>query len=84
MNTIATTYLDVTAVSTTTISACGAVPCVYVLQPTSEYAILKGYIIWYFVFFKYCYHDDSLFIFWFTALSICFNIDLVWLELIFM
>ena len=33
---------------------------------------------------KVFFHEDSLFIFWFTALGICFNVDLGWLESIFM
>ena len=83
--------LDEPMVSTTTIFARGdvlflsvGVHWVYVLQSTLKSTIFEGFIICFFVFFKYFSHGNSLFILWFQAWGICFNINLEWLELMFM
>ena len=49
---------------------------VYVLQSTLENTIFEGFIIYSFVHLKFFLNEDSLFILLFTALGICFTIDL--------
>ena len=80
--------LDESAVITAAISASGDVlsHSVDVLRTPVFFGI---HYFWglYMFFFKFSLNistlDESLFIFWFTALGICFNIDLRWPELKF-